>query len=691
MTVETPRCGYEYQHLLDADPDTRVDISRPAPSQCPHPVVDAAEGQCLFHLMDDDYPVSEATEAFLDALDSESRSSSFAGAYLPGLELADEVIATADKQPLDLRGSIIDGDIDLTGSLIEVPVLLDGASVTGEFLAEDATFEAPVSLVGTIVRGGMHWQAADIAGGVVANELDAGYLDWRGVTVDGPIVFDSAAFASSLKLARGEVSDDLSLAETTFDWHIDATKLTVGGDIALSGLTADGNIDFVGTDVDGDADMRKLEVGGDAEWDHTSIGGELLASDCSIDGKAGFDDAQIRGGACVFDGAEIGEKADFASVAVPEGRFSAMEAVFHGEVWFTHAVIEGMTDLSRAVFNGATHLRDADFCADVSLRGVEGTGQTWMAGSTITGQFDCSGAEFDYFQFSATVHGDADFERTEFIDKTVFTSSTFHGRVWFDEASFAGSPDFSKTRFTNQVSFDDTEFLVEPVFEAARFASRPDFTVAEFPTDVDVDPEDRERRWQLVLVHPESLVNNGYALPIEELTGEFVVPAGVSHLVNDRLSRTKAVNAALSELEQGRWGDLVDNSLRTARTAVTQLDETEMMTLVFGVTVDTDGDFATGFFKDIVVAGVYERSSGTVVFGHLHPDLTAVDYLIPIPAIDKAFDAGAAVATRAELRKAMLRHERFRLAQLGEGGDDGERIHNAVVPVLVAAGQTSDS
>jgi len=34
------------------------------------------------------------------------------------------------------------------------------------------------------------------------------------------------------------------------------------------------------------------------------------------------------------------------------------------------------------------------------------------------------------------------------------------------------------------------------------------------------DPEDRERRWQLVLVHPESLVNDGFELPAEELTGD---------------------------------------------------------------------------------------------------------------------------------------------------------------------------
>lgn len=689
MTVEKEQCSYEYEHLLDADPDSRVDVSRPAPSQCPHPASDTETGQCLFHLMDEDYPASEATEAFLDALDDENRLPTFAGAYIPGLELTEEVITTPDQQPLDLRGAIIDGEIDLTGATVEVPVLLDGASVTGDFIAEDATFKAPVSLVGTVGRGGMHWQGADVAGGVVANESDAGYLDWRGINVDGPLVFDSSAFASSLKLARSEVSGVLSLAEATFDWHIDATKLTVGGDISASGLTVDGDIDFVGTQVDGDTDMRKLSIGGDAEWDHTSVGGELLVSDCSIDGEAGFDDVQVQGGACVFDGAEFGGKADFASMAVSDGRFSATDAIFQGEVWFTHAVFEGMTNLSRTVFEGKTHLRDADFRGDLSLRGVEGSGQTWLAGSTVTDKFDCSGAQFDYFQFSATIHGDADFEQTEFVDKAVFTSSTFHGRVWFDEASFAGSPDFSKVRFTDQVSFDGTEFLVEPSFEEARFASGPDFSAAGFPTDVDIDPDDRERRWQLVLVHPDSLVNDGLELPTEELTGDLVVPAALSHLVNDQFARTKAVNVALSELEQERWADLVDEPLRTARTAVTQLDESKMVTLVFGVEIDPDGDVGAEFFQDVVVAGVYERGDGSVEFGHLNPDLSSVDYLIPIPANDDAFDAGAAVATRAELRKAMLRHERFRLAQLGKGDDDEGQIHSAVVPVLVAVGYTS--
>jgi hypothetical protein len=637
--------------------------------------------------MDEEYPSSEATEAFQEALTDKTRQPTFAGGYFPGLELTDEGVTTPDKQPLDLRGVIIDGTLDLTGAVVEVPLLLDGASITGEFVAEDATFEGPVSLVGTAISGSMYWQGAEINGGVVANELDAMYLDWRDISIEGELVFDSADFASSLKLPRSTISGTLSIEEAAFDWHVDATALSVGGDISAVDLAVDGDVDFVGSNVDGDLDMRKSTIGGDAEWDHTSIGGELRASDCTIDGEAGFDDVQVRGGACVFDGAQFGEKADFASIAVSEGRFSATEAVFPDEVWFTHAVIVDATDLSRAVFEGETNLRDAEFRGGLSLRGAEGTDQVWLHGSRIEGSLDCTASEFDYIQFSATVHGDADFERATFVDKTVFSSSTFHGRVWFDEASFAGYTDFSKARFTERVSFDDAEFLVEPSFEEARFAFTPDFSVAEFPIDVEIDPQDRARKWQLVLDQPESLLNDGFEIPTEDLVDDIVVPAALNHLVEDQLSRTKAVTYALSQLGQDGWASLIDDPLCTARTAVTQLDTPNEITLVFGVQVDPDEDFDTGFLRSVSVAGVYERRSDSVEFGHLDDDLESIDYLIPVPANDEAFDAGAAVATRVELLKAMLRHERLRFARLDESGDDGPRIHPALIPVLVGSGQ----
>lgn len=78
---------------------------------------------------------------------------------------------------------------------------------------------------------------------------------------------------------------------------------------------------------------------------------------------------------------------------------------------------------------------------------------------------------------------------------------------------------------------------------------------------------------------------------------------------------------------------MVDDPLRTGRTAVTRLEEPEMVTLVFGAEIDPDGDIGTEFFQNVVVAGVYERRDGSVEFGHLHPELSAVDYLIPIPSL----------------------------------------------------------
>jgi uncharacterized protein YjbI with pentapeptide repeats len=687
--AEENQCTYEYEHLTDVDPSPLVDIIRPVAARCPHAVANVNRTKCLFHFIDDTYPVSDATEAFLGALNDKTRSPTFTGAYVPGLALTDEVLSVSMQHPLDLRGAIIDGDLDLTGATINIPILLDGATVRGDILAKDATFEAPVSLAGTVVSGGIYLQAASIDGGVVANELDARYLDWRGITIDGPLVFDSSIFTSSLKLARGEVSGTVSFIEATVDWHIDATGLSVGGDILAGRLTVDGDLDFVGTHIDGKLDIRKSTVGGEAAWDHASIGGNVHVNECSVGGDAGFDDMQVHGGACTLDNAEFTGKADFASLAVSNGQFSATNAVFRDEVWFTHAVIEESADLSGAVFEGQTHLRDAEFRGDLYLNRAKGSGQTWMAGSTIHGAFECTAAQFGYFQFSATVHGNADFEQTNFTDKAVFTATTCHGRVWFDEALFAGVPDFSKARFTGHTSFDGTVFLVEPTFDEARFAADPDFKTAEFPTDLTVDPADRERQWQLVLVHPDSLINDGLEVPLKALSGDFSIPASVHHLIEDKIDRTKAVNLALSDMTQDRWSDLVDRSLRTARTAVTRLENTKSITLVFGVEINAQGELGVNFLQHVTIVGAYEQRPGSVTFGHLDPALKSNDYLIPVPADDAAFDSGAAVATRAELQQAMLRHERLRLAQLGKPKSQEPRIHKAVVPVLVAAGHTA--
>lgn len=686
------QCTYKYEHLTETEPDDIVTLSRPPETvQCPHTLPATDVETCLFHGIDEEYPREKATESFLTALEEGPAHNCFAGAYLPGLDLAGETITTPDERPLDLRGAIIDGVLDLTDARITVPVILDGATIMREIKAENAVFEGPVSLVDTALQKGMHWQGATVQGGIVANNVDAQYVDWRDVTVEGPVTSQDGSFASSLKFARGEIDGPFVLAGTTFDWHIDATMLSVDGDVDATGMTVDGNVDLVGVSTAGSVVLEKVNIGGELDCDHMAVGDDLQASDLSVEESCQFEDLRVRAGSVILEGAEIGEKADFASMAIPDGRFSVTEAVFDDEIWFTHAEIAGVADFSNATLNGPGHLRDAHFKSDLRYQNVDDTEtSTWMAGTTIEGDLDGTDTAFEYFQFSATVEGDADFTGTAYNSKAIFRSSTFEGRVWFDDALFTGTPNFSKSQFTDEVSFDGTEFMVEPTFEDARFSTDPTMEEAEFLTNIDASVEERYRRWELVLVHPETLENTHFSVPVTAVGPDFTVPVGLTHLAEEIPGKTKTFLDALGNIESEDWHDVIDDALSVARTAATQVNDPTSSWLVFGFELGDPEAESADFLNAAIVASVYERDADEFEFSHLATDLSDCDYLLPVPITDAAFEAGAGVATSSEVRKAMIRHERVRLRELLEGGSsetESSGVHRAVVPVLVGAGE----
>ncbi|MFC7074243.1 pentapeptide repeat-containing protein [Halovenus rubra] len=691
VTNKQQQCSYEYEHLTETEPADIISLSRPPETvQCPHTLPAADVETCLFHGVDKEYPREKATESFLTALEEGPTHNSFAGAYLPGLDLAGETITTPDERPLDLRGAIIDGVVDLTDARITVPVILDGATIMQELKAENTVFEGPVSLVDTALQKGLYWQGATVKGGIVANNVDAQYVDWRDVTVEGPVTFEDGSFASSLKFARGKIDGPFVLAGTTFDWHIDATMLSVEGDFDTTGMTVDGNVDFVGVSITGSLALEKTHIGGELNCDHMVVGEDLQGSKLTVEESGQFEDVRVKGGPVILDGAEIGGKADFASMVISNGRFSATTAVFDDEVWFTHAEIAGTADFSNATLNGPGHLRDVHFESDLQYQNVDDTEtSTWMAGTTIEGDLDCTDTAFEHFQFSATVEGDADFTGTEYNSQALFRSSTFEGQVWFDDTLFTGTPNFSKSQFTDQVSFDDAEFMVEPTFEDARFATDPTLEEAEFLTNIDASVEERYRRWELVLVHPESLENTNLSVPVTAVGPDFSVPIALTHLAEEVPGKTKTFLDALGEIESQEWHEVMDDALSVARTAATQVNDPTSSWLVFGFELIDSESNSAEFLSSAKLAGVYERDEGEFAFSHLATDLADLDYLVPVPVTDAAFDAGAGVATSSEVRKAMIRHERVRLRELLEGGSsetEKSDVHRAVVPLLVGAG-----
>jgi hypothetical protein len=678
------QCAYTYEPLGDTTPDDRISVQRPSFERCPYETVAPDTQRCLFHHGQQDYPSERFTEQFSKQLADPEARPTFAGGHLAGLELAKQTITTPNQEPIDLRGTVIDGDLDLTDSTIEVPILLDDAAIKGELRAENTEFLAPLSLAGADISGRLHTHGATLDGGLDANDLTGGYVDGRALTIDGPLVLDGASFSSNLLLAHADIADDFALTDATFDWSLDMTAATIGGDFQATNTTIDADLDAVATEIGQDLEIKKLAVDGETDWSHADVAGDLLATDCAFDGEANFNNVSVDGEAMVFDGTKFGAKADFATMSLPECRVSFSGAHFDDEVWFTHATIGGYANFSGATFAGMSHLRDAVFEDDLTLRHAQATGQFFLHGTVVHGNFDCTDSQFDHYQFSATVHGTSDFTGTRFNEKAIFKSSTFGDRVWYDNVSFAGHPDFSDTRFTAKTTFDDTVFLVDPTFEETRFAIEPDMSAADFSVADAVDFEDR--RSQMILDHPESLQHEGANLPLERITDTFTIPETASHLVEDEYATTKRIAHALREFDRQSWHTLVEAPLRTARTAAARLPNRESGIIVLALTLADEAN-DPDIITDITLAGVYCREANQVVFSHLDPAFLSADYLLPLPTDDDAFDSGAAVATATELHKAALRNETLRTALLGRQDSDDTKIHQMIVPVLAGAAE----
>jgi len=131
--------------------------------------------------------------------------------------------------------------------------------------------------------------------------------------------------------------------------------------------------------------------------------------------------------------------------------------------------------------------------------------------------------------------------------------------------------------------------MVEPTFEDARFATNPALEEAGFLTNIDASVEERYRRWELVLVHPESLENTDVSVPVDATGPDFSVPMSLTHLAAETPQKTKAFVDALGSIDSQDWHDVVDDALPVARTGATRLDDPTSGVLVFGFVLGERG------------------------------------------------------------------------------------------------------
>jgi len=685
-TDNTPTCSYQFESLSQTTPSALVDVPQDSPDRCPHTAAEGDDSRCLFHANQHEYPPGVLADEFRYRVRSSTKASNFAGSNFAELDLSGEVLETPDGEPIDLRGAIINGSLDLSGAEVRVPLLLGTATIVGSLKADNAHFFAPVDLASANIKSAVHLHDATFEAGVAANNIQAGAADARAVTIRGPAVFDNAEFSANVRFGRSQFENQLSFKNAHLGRILDFTAAEVQGTASFSSTSVEGETRFTAASFDQRCSFTGCELDDKVDFSHSVIRGDFSLDECNCAGEVLFEDVRCQGTHTSFDNATFQSNVEMNYADFSAETVSIANAAFESSVWFVHATFGGSVDLSNTRFGDFAHLREAEFGGDLIISECDFNGQSFIFGSTIGGNCNAANTSFSHFQFGATVSGDIDFSGCRFDESAHFSKSEIGGNAVFDNASFAGNPDFSESSFNRETSFENTEFLVDPTFEGTRFANEPNFENASYPAPSRRNISDR-RRMDLVVARPEKLRNSGLTIPTDALSGSVAIPMHSESLVKPDKELRRAVELAMKDIEQSKWYGLFNPSIVLARTAVTELENESEGTLVFGISANPKGSNAESFLEEVKLLGVYEvkKDESEVRFAHLNSDIESVDLLVSIEADDDTFESGIAVGSSSEFRSVITRQQMIqsRTMQLF-----GHRTTNEkYFPVLVAAAE----
>ncbi|WP_394742918.1 pentapeptide repeat-containing protein [Natronococcus roseus] len=579
------------------------------------------------------------------------QETTFAGGRLESVNLSGTVLETPNGEPIDLRGATIEGDLNLSNATVKVPLLLGNIAITGALDARGARFECVVDLAGAKIGRQTLLSHAQFNSGLVANALDAGFIDARDFSVDGPAVLDDASFSANVRFARSEFGGDLSCERTEWPPLTDFAMIAVTDEASFADSTVSGEFRLTGASFDGDLTLSGIEVNGDVSCSHAVVTGSLNASQATFGNEVDFEDFRHHGTNASFDQSAFEGYTSF-SFANFEDSLSFTDSTFEDEVWFTYGTFEETVDFEGARFENLTHLRDATFESNVIVRNVCSRSQLFFHGSMIDGDLDSREATLDHFQFGAELAGHADFRSVRFDAQAVFKQTEFGGTARFDLASFAGDPDFTGCQFLSEVSFDETEFLVRPTFDDARFAVEPDLDAADFSRSIE------GTEGPLIVARPEELNNARATVPLDALSGDIAVPAQAARLIEPNVPRTKALVTALKNLDHEAWYGLFHHSLKLARTAAVEVDADETPTVyVVGFAIDGDAEKPDELLEETSLIAAYTivEKDFQIEFSHLESKFEQFDHLVAVPGSTDALESDVSVATHIEFRNAILR------------------------------------
>lgn len=282
-----------------SDADCHVDnqvLNEDGVWNCPHPAEDGE--YCLFHTPVAEKDDAAVTDAFLDAIEDDTRTAEFLGAAFGSLSLH------VSGSEIAVEGR----ETHMTGERCELATeerAIDISYATIEaFVGTGARFEADVVYRGVEFAGEADFQLVEFDG-------DA---DFRGATFRDEATFWTAAFAGDAYFRGAQFETTPTFSAVTFhgDAYFQSAAFEKGGEFgeATFGGKADfgagefwGFSEFGAAEFDEEVDFSDAVFEGDADFFGIEFGAEADFGRAAFEQAANFREADLTG--CVFRGADL--------------------------------------------------------------------------------------------------------------------------------------------------------------------------------------------------------------------------------------------------------------------------------------------------------------------------------------------------------------------------------------------------
>jgi uncharacterized protein YjbI with pentapeptide repeats len=432
------------------------------------------------------------------------------------------------KKDLDVSQSHFAKGFTLTDTQIYGPVDFSNATISGQFLADDAKFTS---------TGGASFTGMKVGGLIsIKRARFLGRVDFSNATISGQFLADEAKFKNTdlsggVDFSNAHIAGKFQAYGTILTGGVDFSNARIVGDFLIGGTNFGGPVTFRDADIAGNfhaeqvkcieatavANFNHMRVGGSANFQKAKFAGALIFEGANIAGPLVADEASFEDAsssplplrlAVSFGGLKVGslsvQNAIFAgpvnfSDANIAGPFLAGGAVFTSaeEVTFRGLKVGGLANIENVIFTGPVDFSDANiagpFLADgtmftsteeVSLRGLKAgglanienarfTGPVDFGDANIGGLFLADGAVFASIQKRVSfrglkVGGLANIENASFTGPVDFSNADITGSFQAD-GNFEGAVDFSGTHYQDISPGSSWEGLLD-LFGRAKYS-----------------------------------------------------------------------------------------------------------------------------------------------------------------------------------------------------------------------------